>query len=153
MTGATGFLGQRVTQMLCATLPNVEVLAMSRTSVQRNEYVFSNLAKYRNLQFVQYDCATEWTVPHQQLENCLSVVHLVGGLRTSQTLTRLVNSLINDVREQKIRRDRNTSKQVQQLEALMHVFYLSAKFYHDAQKERSEVQISQIYETTRNMAR
>ena len=52
VTGATGFMGQRMIKMISTTMPNIEILAMSRTEPERNAYVYTKLAACPNLQFV-----------------------------------------------------------------------------------------------------
>ena len=116
--------------MISGTLPQLQILAMSRTSPERNAYVFSELAKCKNLSFVQYDCAKEYTVPYSELQNCLSVVHLVGGLRTNHVMTRMFKSVSDQMRESRVksrkRQQTKVSSQQLQLEALMHLFTISS---------------------------
>ena len=99
ITGATGFLGQRITRMVSGKLPNLPIMAMSRSEAIRNEYVHSQLAKHENLEFVQYDCTSTLAVPQDILQETRCMLHLVGGLRRSHLITRTLQELATSVED------------------------------------------------------
>ena len=101
-------------------------------------------------------------------------MHMIGGLRTNHLLTRIFHELCKDVDIQNEKKSENYSQSIRygqsepenqdnrltekekktaaQIQALLQIFFLSQRAYYKMQKDRSEIQISQTYETTKNMA-
>ena len=56
VTGGTGFIGSYISKMFAALHPSVEILVMSRKSVQDIYNQDESITKFKNITFVEADC-------------------------------------------------------------------------------------------------
>ncbi len=63
ITGGTGYIGNYVTKIMAATHPEVQIMSMSRRSVESQRERDPYTARFNNVKFIQGDCLKPETLP------------------------------------------------------------------------------------------
>ena len=105
IAGSTGYIGSQITKKVAGLNPAWHVLAMSRKDPQTSASTNRDLARYKNVQFIQADCLDVDSYP--DLSEVDAIVHSVGAitdmvnykqfLRNPQTILQNPLQLILDI--------------------------------------------------------